>query len=84
MKMFLCSILLLTSYRIILIDDRNTAFCNVIRRNQFDNSFVGGRGGDHYIIYTNSIKSPIPKIFNWENGENMSQNQTNMMFAENC
>lgn len=29
-------------------------------------------------------KSPIPKIFKWENGENMSQNQTNMMFTENC
>lgn len=44
----------------------------------------GGRGGYHYIIYTNFIKSPIPNIFKWENGEKMSQNQTNMVFAENC
>lgn len=58
MKMFLCSILLLTDDRIILMNDRNTAFCNVIiKTNQFDNSFSEGGKIPLHNIYKSHKKS---------------------------
>ena len=68
--MSLCSTLLLTNHGIILMDEKNTAFYNVIIKtnHQSDNSFFRGKK-KYYIIHTNPYKTPNLENFKWENGK---------------
>lgn len=68
--MSLYSTVLSTNHGIILMDEKNIAFYNVIIKtnHQSDNSFFRGVKKE-YIIHTNPYKTPILENFKLENGK---------------